>query len=137
MSKRINIILPDSTVAILDRVARKGNRSRFIDRAVLSLIKTEGTAILKARLKAGALANAKLNLELAEERFPVEQAACDRLEREEQAAAKPIPSAGKSTSRRSIPLDHQIKKTRPALIIQNDVSNQYTQPRLWRPSPQE
>jgi metal-responsive CopG/Arc/MetJ family transcriptional regulator len=34
MSKRINIILPDKTVAVLDRVTTKGNRSRFIDRAV-------------------------------------------------------------------------------------------------------
>jgi len=102
MSKRINIILPDSTVAVLDRVARKGNRSRFIDRAVLSLVKSEGTANLKERLKAGALANAKLNLELAEEWFPVEQEAWDRLEREEKAAAKPTRSAEKSISRRSI-----------------------------------
>ena len=101
MSKRINIILPDSTVAILDRVARKGNRSRFIDLAVLRLVKTEGTANLKERLKAGALASAKLNLELAEEWFPVEQEAWDRLEREEKTAAKPTRSAGKSISQRS------------------------------------
>src|SRR5271154_920886 len=101
MSKRINIMLPDSTVAVLDRVVRKGGRSRFIDRAVLSLVKTEGTANLKDRLKAGALANAKLNLELAEEWFPVEQEAWDRLEREEKAAVKPTRSAVKFTSRRS------------------------------------
>ena len=79
MSKRINIILPEATVAVLDRVAPKGNRSRFIDRAVLCLVKTEGTANLREQLKAGALANAKLNLELAEEWFPVEQEACQRL----------------------------------------------------------
>jgi hypothetical protein len=43
---------------------------------------------LKRRLKAGALANAKLNLELAEEWFPVEHEAWRRLDREEQAPAK-------------------------------------------------
>jgi CopG family transcriptional regulator/antitoxin EndoAI len=90
MSKRINIILPDSTMAVLDRVVPRGNRSRFIDRAVLGLVKSEGTANLKERLKAGALANAKLNLELAEEWFPVEQEAWQRLEREERAMAKGI-----------------------------------------------
>jgi CopG family transcriptional regulator / antitoxin EndoAI len=101
MSKRINIILPEATVAVLDRVAPKGNRSRFIDRAVLRLVQTEGTANLRERLKAGALANAKLNLELAQEWFPVEQDAWQRLEREEQAATKATPSVVKSTSRRS------------------------------------
>jgi CopG family transcriptional regulator/antitoxin EndoAI len=101
MSKRINIILPDTTVAVLDRVAPKGNRSQFIDRAVLRLVKTEGTANLREQLKAGALANAKLNLELAEEWFPVEQEAWQRLEREEQATAKTTRSGVRSTSRPS------------------------------------
>jgi CopG family transcriptional regulator/antitoxin EndoAI len=101
MSKRINVILPDATVAVLDRVVPKGKRSRFIDRAVLQFVKTEGTANLRERLKAGALANAKLNLEIAEEWFPVEQEAWQRLEQEERATAKATPGAGKSTSRRS------------------------------------
>ena len=90
-------------MAVLDRVAPRGNRSRFIDRAVLRLVKTEGMANLNEQLKAGALANAKLNLELAEEWFPVEQEAWQRLEREEQAAEKATRSAVKSTSRRSTP----------------------------------
>jgi CopG family transcriptional regulator/antitoxin EndoAI len=101
MSKRINIILPDSTLAVLDRLAPRGNRSRFIDRAVLRLVKTEGTANLRERLKAGSLANAKLNLKLAEEWFPVEQEAWQRLEREGQAVPKATRSAGKFTSQRS------------------------------------
>ena len=41
MSKRINIILPDKTVAVLDRVASKGTRSRFIDRAVRHYVETQ------------------------------------------------------------------------------------------------
>jgi CopG family transcriptional regulator/antitoxin EndoAI len=100
MSKRINVILPDATVAVLDRVVPKGQRSRFIDRAVLQFVKTEGTANLRERLKAGALANAKLNLEIAEEWFPVEQEAWQRLE-QERATVKATPGAGKSTSPRS------------------------------------
>ena len=103
MSKRINIMLPEATIAVLNRVAPKGNRSRFIDRAVLRLVKTEGTANIRERLKAGALANAKLDLELAEEWFPVEQEAWQRLEREEQAAAKATRNEAKSTSRPSTP----------------------------------
>jgi CopG family transcriptional regulator/antitoxin EndoAI len=101
MSKRIIVILPDATVAVLDRVVPKGHRSRFIDRAVLQFVRTEGTANLRERLKAGALANARLNLEIAEEWFPVEQEAWQRLEQEERAAAKATAGAGKSTSGRS------------------------------------
>src|SRR5205809_1706070 len=100
MSKRVNIILPDATLKILDRVAAKGDRSRFISQAVMHYVQTHGAANLRERLKQGALANAKLDLEIAEEWFPVEQEAWQRLEQEEQAK-KPSRSAGKSISRRS------------------------------------
>ena len=100
MSKRINVILPDATVAVLDRVASKGNRSRLISQAVLHYVKAQGSENLKERLKQGALANANLNLEIAEEWFPVEQEAWQKLEQEERAT-KATRSAGKSTSRRS------------------------------------
>jgi metal-responsive CopG/Arc/MetJ family transcriptional regulator len=101
MSKRFNIVLPDATAAILDRHAPRGNRSRFIDRAVLQFVRDPDTANLRERLKAGALANAKLDLEIAEEWFPVEREAWQRLDREERAAMKATRSAAKSTSRRS------------------------------------
>jgi CopG family transcriptional regulator/antitoxin EndoAI len=99
MSKRVNIMLPDQTVKVLDRVAPKGDRSRFISQAVLHYVETQGRANLRERLKQGALANAKLDLEIAEEWFPVEQEAWQRLEKEDQR--KPSRSVGKSTSRRS------------------------------------
>ena len=67
MSKRINIILPDQTVAVLDRVTTKGNRSRFIDRAVRQLVETEGKANLRARLKEEAIENAQRDLHIAAE----------------------------------------------------------------------
>ena len=100
MSKRLNIMLPEATVKVLDRVAPKGDRSRFISQAVLHYVDTQSKANLKERLKQGALANARLDLEIAEEWFPLEQEAWQKLEKEEQAR-KPSRSAGKSTSRRS------------------------------------
>src|SRR5436309_6517564 len=100
MSKRVNIVLPDETLRVLDRVAGKGDRSRFISEAVLHYVRSRGAANLRERLKHGALANAKLNLEIVEEWFPVEQEAWQRLDREERAA-KTSRSAAKSTSRRS------------------------------------
>ncbi len=79
MSKRINVILPDSTVAVLNRVARKGNRSRLIAAAVLHYIKTESTENLRARLKQGYMANAERDLEIAEEWFPIEEEAWQKV----------------------------------------------------------
>src|SRR5438552_17171720 len=57
-------------------------------------------ANLRERLKQGALSHAKLDLEIAEEWFPVEQEAWQRLDREERAA-KTSRGAAKSSSRHS------------------------------------
>jgi metal-responsive CopG/Arc/MetJ family transcriptional regulator len=65
MSKRVNVMLPDATVAVLDRVAPKGKRSSFISEAVLSYVKTRGEQNLEERLKQGCLANAERDLEIA------------------------------------------------------------------------
>lgn len=75
MSKRINIVLPDTTVKVLDRVAPKGGRSRFISQAVLHYVETVGKRSLKEQLKAGYEANAARSLEIAAEWFPLEEEA--------------------------------------------------------------
>jgi CopG family transcriptional regulator/antitoxin EndoAI len=75
MSKRINIILPDKTVTVLDRVTTKGNRSRFIDRAVRQLIEIQGRQSLREQLKAGYQVSADQDLALAAEWFPLEEEA--------------------------------------------------------------
>ena len=73
MSKRINIILPDKTVAVLNRVASKGTRSRFIDRAVRHYVETQGRSSLREQLKTGYRANAERDLATAAEWFPLEE----------------------------------------------------------------
>jgi len=75
MSKRINVILPDTTVAVLDRLAPKGNRSSFISEAVLHYVKIRSRQNLGERLKEGYLANAQRDLEIAQEWFPLEEEA--------------------------------------------------------------
>jgi CopG family transcriptional regulator/antitoxin EndoAI len=75
MSKRINIVLPDRTLAVLDRVAAKGSRSQFISRAVLHFIESQGKKTLRERLKLEAIANAQRDLEMAAEWFPLEEEA--------------------------------------------------------------
>lgn len=66
MTKRLNITLPERTVTLIDRVAGKGQRSRLIAEAVERYVKEEGRAKLRRRLREGAEARAKRDLELAE-----------------------------------------------------------------------
>ncbi len=59
MNKRLNIVLPESTLAVLDRVTSKGNRSRFIAHAVLHYVRNRSKRILREQLRAGYRANAE------------------------------------------------------------------------------
>ena len=75
MNKRINVILPTATVAVLDKVAAKGNRSSLIDRAIRHYVKTQSRQNLRQRLKEEALVNAERDLQMATEWFPLEEEA--------------------------------------------------------------
>ncbi|MGD0200807.1 MAG: hypothetical protein ABSD27_08665 [Bryobacteraceae bacterium] len=78
MTKRINIVLPVETIKVLDRVASKGNRSRLISVAVLHYVGSKAKSNLAERLKAGALANASRDLEIAQEWFSLDEEAWQR-----------------------------------------------------------
>ena len=71
--RRINITLPESTVALLDTVAGKGSRSTFIDTAIRDQITSMKRTSLRESVKAGAIARAVLSLEIAREWFPIEE----------------------------------------------------------------
>ncbi len=73
MSKRINVSLSTSTVAMLDKVAPRGQRSNFIDRAIQYYVKDQNLQSLRLRLKKEALANAERDLAMATEWFPLEE----------------------------------------------------------------
>jgi CopG family transcriptional regulator/antitoxin EndoAI len=75
MNQRINITLPEETLTLIDRVAEKGDRSRFIDLAIKYYVETMGKAKLKKLLKEGAIARAERDLRLAEEWFTLEEEA--------------------------------------------------------------
>jgi CopG family transcriptional regulator/antitoxin EndoAI len=75
MSKRINIVLPETTIKVLDRVAPKGDRSRFISQAVLHYVESVGKQRLREQLKAGYQANSEESLRIASEWFPIEEEA--------------------------------------------------------------
>ena len=78
MSKRVNIMLPEKTLAILDRVAPKGQRSSFISKAVLHFVESQGKQSLRQQLQAGYRANAEESLRIAADWFPLEEEAWRR-----------------------------------------------------------
>ena len=73
MHRRINISLPEDTLALIDRVAKPGDRSRFIDEAIKHYVQEVGRSTLRKQLQEGALRRAKRDLALAEEWFGLDE----------------------------------------------------------------
>lgn len=73
MYRRLNITLPQETVRLIDRVARRGDRSRLIDQAVKRYVEQVGRASVRRRLKEGAIRRAERDLRLAEGWFALEE----------------------------------------------------------------
>ena len=73
MARRINITLPEETLALLDGVAKKGGRSRLIDEAVRFYVDHESRGNLRTQLAEGYERRAARDLQLAEEWFAVEE----------------------------------------------------------------
>jgi CopG family transcriptional regulator/antitoxin EndoAI len=73
MHQRVNITLPEETLRLIDRVASKGDRSRFIDAAVRYYVESIGRASLRKKLKEGAVRRAQRDLDIAQEWFDLEE----------------------------------------------------------------
>lgn len=73
MYRRLNITLPEKTVRLIDRVAKKGDRSSFIAEAVERYVTEIGRANLRRQLKEGALRRAERDLNLASEWLGIEE----------------------------------------------------------------
>ena len=67
MRRRINITLPETTIRMMDRVVKKGERSTLIDAAVMFYVKETGKANLRKSLQEGALARTNRDLKMSEE----------------------------------------------------------------------
>jgi hypothetical protein len=98
---RINITLPEDTLRTLDRLAKPGDRSRLIDKAVRHYASTRSAEALREQLKQASIRDRESDLEVTGEW----SAADDELWQQHERAAPPAPktgrSAAKSTSRRS------------------------------------
>ena len=102
MAKRINIMLPESTVRTIDRMVQPGHRSRFIDRAVQHYVATASPEALQVRLKEAALRDHHLDLEIVNDWFAVDQEQWQKLDTQESPRKRAGRKEVKSTSRPSI-----------------------------------
>jgi CopG family transcriptional regulator / antitoxin EndoAI len=73
MHKRLNITLPENTVALIDEIAPKGDRSLFIDIAVRAYITQNQQETLREKLKAGAIARSMRDSQLSSDWFALEE----------------------------------------------------------------
>ena len=101
MAQRINVVLPEATVRTIDRLARPGQRSRFIDRAVQHYVATASAEALQGRLKQAALRDHDLDLEIAGDWFAVDQEQWQKLDEQERRQATVGRKEAKFTSRHS------------------------------------
>src|SRR5260370_31018779 len=88
MAKRINIILEDETAQTINRAAKPGERSRFINRAVQYYAATHGPAALRERLKQAALRDRDLAEEIARDWRAVDREACPTLSPRERTTKR-------------------------------------------------
>ena len=75
MRRRVNIILPEETIRLLDRAAQRGERSRLIDQAVRRYLRGKKLAQLRKLLREGAEKRAARDRGLAEEWFSLDEEA--------------------------------------------------------------
>lgn len=102
MSKRINIVLPEATVQTIDRMAKPGQRSRFINTAVQHYVANRSVEALRDQLERTAVRDRDLEREVAADWFAVDHETWKKLD-EQPAEKKPATRGGaRSTSRRSI-----------------------------------
>lgn len=99
MTKRLNIVLPVDTVRSIDRLAKPGERSRFIDRAVNHFLATQSQEALRERLETTALRDRDLDAEVSADWFAADKHTWDQLDK--SSPFKVTPKGAKFTSPRS------------------------------------
>src|SRR5216683_4042816 len=101
MSKRINIVLPEATVQTIDRMAKPGQRSRFINQAVQHFVANRSSEALRVQLERAAVRDRDLDREVANDWFAVDQESWQRLDKPKSQQNPATHGGAKSTSRRS------------------------------------
>jgi len=74
--QRVDFTLPKETVKLLEKIAKRGDRSRLVDQAIRYFAKEMSRANLRKQIKEGALVNASRDLSLIEEWFSIDDEIC-------------------------------------------------------------
>jgi hypothetical protein len=98
--ERINIILPEDTLRTINRLAGRGERSRFIQRAVEHYVATATPEAIAEQLKQCAMRDRDLDQEITDDWSFVDRESWQQFEQQEKSAPT-TPAEAKSTSRRS------------------------------------
>ncbi len=75
VNKRVNVILPQETLQMIDSVVRHGDRSNLIDEAIRFYIDKIGKENLRKQLKEGAQSRKNRDIEVTREWFLLEEEA--------------------------------------------------------------
>src|SRR5580704_13489556 len=101
LNKRINIVLPEITVRTIDRMAKPGQRSRFIDDAVRHFVANKSAEALRAQLERAAIRDRDLDREITADWSALDQAmdhaSWQKLEASEHPRKPAIRDGAKST----------------------------------------
>lgn len=101
MTRRVNVVLPETTLRTINRVAGRGQRSRFINQAVQHFVAWQSAEALRIRLEQAAVRDQDLDREIAAEWLEADRQAWRQLDEAEAGPKAATPGAAKSTSRRS------------------------------------
>ena len=89
MNRRINIMLPETTIGRIDRMAKSGERSRFIQRAVEHYISTQSAEAVQKRLEAALTRDADTDAKVSAEWAVVDNETWQQLDDAETRASQP------------------------------------------------
>lgn len=102
MGKRINVILPEATIDTIDRIAKPGERSRFINQAVRHYVGYRSAEALRAQVEHTVVRDRDLDRETANDWSAVDQEPWRQFEDFKPLRRPATRSGEKYTSRRSI-----------------------------------
>jgi hypothetical protein len=98
MNKRINIVLPETTIRAMARIAGPGERSRFIDQAVRHFVAHSSGEAIRLQIEKAAVRDRDLDREIGNDWQAVDNEAWQRPDIR-NLKDRPVRGAAKSTSR--------------------------------------
>ena len=98
MSKRLNILLPETTPKTIELLTRPGEPRRFIDKAVRAYVSHQSTEALRSRLELTAVRDQDIDRQVAEDWVAVDHEASQQLDARLniRRLVKPDPRRGSS-----------------------------------------